>query len=114
MEKFLFDNLWILVIVLFWTLPWKGIALWKSARKGHLGWFFTLLIFNSLAILDILYIYIFSKNAQVEKKEQAVDVRQARMQRLRVNRRDKFLKEEFESISCSDDGQVSSKRLTII
>jgi hypothetical protein len=52
---------WIIVLILLWSLPWKGVALWVSARKGHLVWFTALLILNTLAILDILYIFIFSK-----------------------------------------------------
>lgn len=61
MEQFLASYPWIILIVLLWTLPWKGVALWISARKGHTGWFVALLILNTLAILDILYIFIFSK-----------------------------------------------------
>lgn len=51
----------ILVIVSIWSLVWKGLALWKSARKNQMIWFIVLLIFNTVGILDILYIYIFSK-----------------------------------------------------
>ena len=51
----------ILVIVSIWALVWKGLSLWKSARKKHTIWFIVLLIFNTLGILDILYIFVFSK-----------------------------------------------------
>jgi methionyl-tRNA synthetase len=56
--------LWTTILVLLavaWTLPWKGVALWKSARNGSMVWFVVLLIFNTLAILEILYIFVFSK-----------------------------------------------------
>jgi methionyl-tRNA synthetase len=68
MEKFISQNLWIIYLVVLWTLPWKGIALWKSAQKRDLVWFVILLIFNTLAILEILYIFIFSKKLK-EKSE---------------------------------------------
>ncbi len=55
----------ILVIVLVWTIYWKGRALWKSARKEELWWFAALLVVNTLGILEILYIYYFSER---EKK----------------------------------------------
>jgi hypothetical protein len=48
-----------------WTIPWKAIALWKSARRKELTWFIVLMIFNTLAILEILYIFVFSR----QKKE---------------------------------------------
>ena len=51
----------ILILILAWTLPWKGIALWKAARNSHKGWFIALLVINTLAILEIIYIFYFSK-----------------------------------------------------
>lgn len=67
MEKILTDYPWIILMILLWTLPWKGVALWISARKGHVWWFFILLILNTIAILDILYIFIFSKFGKSKK-----------------------------------------------
>jgi len=51
----------ILTIISIWALVWKGLALWRSARKTHKIWFVVLLIINTIGILEILYIYIFSK-----------------------------------------------------
>ncbi len=61
MEQFLIENFWLIIIIGLWTLPWKGVALWKSARRKEKWWFITLLVINTLAILEILYIFIFSK-----------------------------------------------------
>jgi methionyl-tRNA synthetase len=51
----------LMVLFIAWTLPWKGVALWKSARNKHLVWFIVILIVNTLAILEIIYIFGFSK-----------------------------------------------------
>ena len=51
----------ILLIIFIWSAVWKGIALWKSARKNHLVWFIVLLVVNTLGILEILYVFLFSK-----------------------------------------------------
>lgn len=59
--EFSSKNQWIFWLILLWTLPWKGIALWKSARNSHQKWFIALLIFNTMAILEIVYIFFFSK-----------------------------------------------------
>ena len=56
-----------LVIVLLWTLPWKAVALWKAARNGSKVWFIVLLLVNTLAMLEIVYIVFFSKKKMVEK-----------------------------------------------
>lgn len=56
------NNLAIIIIAAaLWTIPWKGVALWKSARNGHKGWFIIMLFINTLAILEIIYIFFFSK-----------------------------------------------------
>jgi len=30
MEEFLAQNQWIILLLLLWVLPWKGVALWKA------------------------------------------------------------------------------------
>ncbi len=46
----------VFAIVIIWSLVWKGIALWRSARNGHTAWFVVLLIVNTVGILEIIYI----------------------------------------------------------
>lgn len=57
-----FFGIFMLALVV-WALYWKGRALWMAARKGDLKWFIALLIINTAGILEILYIYIFSKKS---------------------------------------------------
>ncbi len=52
---------WLIVLVALWTLPWKGVALWRAAKRHDLWWFIILLFVNSLALLEILYIFIWNK-----------------------------------------------------
>ena len=47
--------------VTVWSMFWKGLALWRSARLGSKKWFVALLVLNTVGILEILYIYVFSK-----------------------------------------------------
>ena len=58
----LFDQPWAITLLVLWTLPWKGVALWKSARLQQKWWFIALLVFQTLGLLEILYIFVFSKN----------------------------------------------------
>lgn len=55
----------VLIIFSIWSLIWKGLALWKAARQDSKVWFVALLIINTLGILEILYIYIFSKSRKL-------------------------------------------------
>ena len=64
--------LFILAILIVWSAVWKLMALWKSARKGHTVWFILLAIINTVGILEILYIYIFSEINFDKKKVETV------------------------------------------
>jgi len=61
MEQYLMANQWVVWSTLLWALPWKGVALWKAARNTHKKWFIALLVLNTLAVLEIIYIFAFSK-----------------------------------------------------
>ena len=52
---------WLIAIIVIWSLAWKLLALWKSARNKHLVWFIVMAVINTVGILPILYIFIFSK-----------------------------------------------------
>jgi len=60
--------------VLLWTLPWKGVALWKAARNSHKRWFVVLLVVNTLALLEIVYIFFFSKKKEEKAKPVAPQI----------------------------------------
>ena len=48
----------VLVPLVVWSAIWKGIALWKAARRDQLGWYIALLIINSVGVLPIIYIFL--------------------------------------------------------
>jgi methionyl-tRNA synthetase len=48
------------LLLILWVIPWKAVALWKAARNGHKIWFIAIFILNTLAILEIIYIFYFS------------------------------------------------------
>ena len=53
-----------------WALIWKGIALWKAARNGSKAWYIIMLFVNTVGILEIIYIFYFSKNKQSQTIQQ--------------------------------------------
>jgi len=60
MEQYL-NNPILLIIILAWSMFWKGWALWRAARNEQKYWFIALLLVNSLGILEIAYLFWFSK-----------------------------------------------------
>ena len=70
-ELFLQQNIWIVILLALWVLPWKGYALWSAARLSHKWWFLILLVVNTLAILDIIYIFFIAKTGKNLFKEDA-------------------------------------------
>ena len=72
-------NLTFLAIVV-WSFVWKGLALWRAAHKESRWWFVILLVVNTLGILEIFYLFFFSKRARaggspfdIHKKDGAGD-----------------------------------------
>jgi len=61
MQEFLAQNQWLILMLIAWTLPWKGIALWKAAKNHQRNWYIALLVINTLAVLEILYLFCFQK-----------------------------------------------------
>ncbi len=60
MQDFI-DNPWVLFLIMLWVMPWKGVALWRASRSGHMKWFIVLFLVNTLAILEIIYLTWFRK-----------------------------------------------------
>ncbi len=50
-----------IIPLVIWSLFWKAMGLWKAARQDSKAWFIILLLVNTLGILEILYVFVFSK-----------------------------------------------------
>lgn len=50
-----------ILVATLWTLYWKYRALWYCAKNDRKMWFIIFLVVNTLGILEILYLYVFSK-----------------------------------------------------
>lgn len=57
----------LLIVLGLWSLVWKGIALYKAGGRKDLGWFIAMFILNTVGILEIIYIFGFSKRPRVNK-----------------------------------------------
>jgi len=57
------------LLVIVWSMAWKGVALWRAGRNAHLVWFIVLFIFNTLGILPIIYIFAFSRKTSSMETE---------------------------------------------
>lgn len=54
---------WYLPVVFFmvtaWSILWKGIALWHSARNSQKWWFIVLMVVNTLGVAELIYLFFF-------------------------------------------------------
>lgn len=57
----------LLIVLLIWSVIWKGIALWKAARNGAKAWYIIMLVLNTAGILEIIYIFAVAKKTEVAK-----------------------------------------------
>ena len=51
-----------LIPLLIWSLLWKAMALYKSARNQQLTWFIMLFFIQTVGILDLIYILFFQRD----------------------------------------------------
>jgi hypothetical protein len=71
----------LMTILAVWTLVWKGFALWKASKKNQPVWFVILLIVNTVGILEILYLFMFSKLKINEDKKREVKSKKTKKRR---------------------------------
>lgn len=69
-NAFFASNPLIMYFLLAWSLFWKGLALWKSSQRQEKIWFIVLLVLNTMGLLEILYLFIFSKYIKASKKQE--------------------------------------------
>jgi len=50
------------VVLLIWSLIWKGLALWRAARRTDAAWFIIFMFLNTIGILEILYYYVVARS----------------------------------------------------
>ena len=48
-------------VLLIWSIVWKGLALWNASKNNQKNWFIVILIINTIGILEIIYLFRFSK-----------------------------------------------------
>jgi hypothetical protein len=54
----------ILLVITLWSVVWKMLGLYRAGSYGQKGWFVVLFFINTVGILEILYLTIFSKRAK--------------------------------------------------
>ncbi len=52
----------ILTLIFAWSLFWKALSLWRSAKSDDKLWFIVLMVVNTVGLLEIAYIFYLSKN----------------------------------------------------
>ena len=60
---------WVLIaVVAIWDGVWKLFAMWRAAKRNSVVWFVFLALLNTVGILPILYIYVFSEMKKGKSK----------------------------------------------
>ena len=57
-------------LFLFWVLPWKIFSIYKAVKNKDKWWTLALIIIsNKLALLEMMYIFVFSKRKVEETRK---------------------------------------------
>jgi len=67
----------ILTILIIWSVFWKGLALWESAKRREKWWFIIILIVNTTGILEIIYL--------IAKKTPKSKIKKRKAERIKKN-----------------------------
>ncbi len=65
------QGLIVLGFLLIWSLIWKALGLWKSARNNERIFFLAILFLNTVGILEIAYLFFFAKDKLTIEKMQS-------------------------------------------
>ena len=56
----------IVLIIMLWSLVWKGLALWHYSKRKDWKWFIALMIVNTAGILELIYLFVILKLKMVD------------------------------------------------
>ncbi len=67
---------WVILVITLWDLVWKAVAIYMAAGRGARWWAVAVLVFNTMGILPIIYIFGFAgkmEKVEVESISEPVD-----------------------------------------
>jgi hypothetical protein len=50
-----------LLVLVVWSIFWKGLALWHAGQRSQPWWFVIMLVVNTAGILEIVYLFAVAK-----------------------------------------------------
>ncbi|AXE53804.1 hypothetical protein AURUGA1_00088 [Aurantimicrobium sp. MWH-Uga1] len=56
----------LIMVLVLWSSIWKAFALYRAGSLRSVPWFTVLFVLNTAGILEILYLFVFSKKKQKE------------------------------------------------
>ena len=59
----------LVLLLLIWSLVWKGFALWRAAGLRQKYWFTAILIVNTFGLLEIIYLFLVARKYKIEVVE---------------------------------------------
>lgn len=61
----LMQNQVFVIVLLVWSLIWKGLALWRAACRREKIWFVVFMVLNLIGIPEIIYLIVTKKNKEI-------------------------------------------------
>ena len=73
--------LYVVTALLYLSVFWKGMAFWHAAKNGQKGWFVATLLLNTLGLLPMIYLFVFSKTPILKEFEKMRKKKQRKRKR---------------------------------
>jgi len=80
----------IFILMIAWTVIWKGLGLWYAAGNKQKGWFIAILILNTLGLLPIIYLLWFKPKGEqpFQQKTKELSFKKKPAQKKAVKKKD--------------------------
>ncbi|MBX4195760.1 DUF5652 family protein [Candidatus Parcubacteria bacterium] len=56
------------LLIIAWSVIWKGLALWEAAKRREKYWFVAILLLNTFGVLEIIYLLFIAKAAWLRRR----------------------------------------------
>jgi methionyl-tRNA synthetase len=61
------NNQILFIVLMIWSMVWKGLALWRAAKRDDKVWYIIFLVVNLVGIPEIIYLLVTNKKKEASK-----------------------------------------------
>tara|TARA_Y100000310_G_C20229703_1_gene599638 strand:- start:139 stop:558 length:420 start_codon:yes stop_codon:yes gene_type:complete len=107
----------VILIIILWTIIWKGLGLWFAAKNKQKGWFVVLLVFNTFGVLPLIYLLWNRPKSKQEENKIETPKKQMTTKQITIKKKPKELvletkkEKEVPKLKVTKKKEVKKKKI---